>query len=414
VIHPPWNTTFSLWEGTITAGTGRDLEPWFANIFTLGLVQQYDQNSQANNLLGFDVTTRIKRTQLFGSVLLDDIQVDQSNAADNEPPSYGFTLGAQGGIARIGWTAFYTQVTNLTYRTPNPAEAVMRRNVGLGRNFADYDQLTLRGSLMAGPGAARAGGHRAASGPGRSPPPLPHSRAVRLDAHFVRAARHAHGPPRARGSGGAWALDTHGQRRRASDPQRPRIDALGGNDCGELADEKRRARSLMPDSRLLSRDRLEALLRKMATTRIVVVGDAMLDVYLVGDADRVSPEAPVPVVTVHASRHALGGAANVAANVRRSAPSAGRGGRRGRRARRVGQGRVDDDKLGTQYLGPTRRRRPRRGSWRAASRCCASMKRSSIPSPRASWSSSALRWARFARCRCAADRGLQQRHASSR
>src|SRR5881397_4065506 len=53
----------------------------------------------------------------------------------------------------------------------------------------------------------------------------------------------------------------------------------------------------------------------MATTKIVVAGDAMLDVYLVGEVDRVSPEAPVPVVTVHASRQALGGAANVAANV---------------------------------------------------------------------------------------------------
>src|SRR6266481_3686482 len=53
----------------------------------------------------------------------------------------------------------------------------------------------------------------------------------------------------------------------------------------------------------------------MATTKVVVVGDAMLDVYLVGEVDRVSPEAPVPVVTVHASRHGLGGAANVAANV---------------------------------------------------------------------------------------------------
>jgi D-beta-D-heptose 7-phosphate kinase/D-beta-D-heptose 1-phosphate adenosyltransferase len=53
----------------------------------------------------------------------------------------------------------------------------------------------------------------------------------------------------------------------------------------------------------------------MAGTKIVVVGDAMLDVYLVGEVDRVSPEAPVPVVTVHASRHGLGGAANVAANV---------------------------------------------------------------------------------------------------
>src|SRR5882762_3454092 len=70
----------------------------------------------------------------------------------------------------------------------------------------------------------------------------------------------------------------------------------------------------MPETRL-TRDRMEALLRKMAGAKVVVVGDAMLDVYLVGEVDRVSPEAPVPVVTVHASRHGLGGAANVAANV---------------------------------------------------------------------------------------------------
>jgi D-beta-D-heptose 7-phosphate kinase/D-beta-D-heptose 1-phosphate adenosyltransferase len=66
---------------------------------------------------------------------------------------------------------------------------------------------------------------------------------------------------------------------------------------------------------MMTRDRLEALLRKMAQTTVVVLGDAMLDVYLVGEVDRVSPEAPVPVVAVHASRHGLGGAANVAANV---------------------------------------------------------------------------------------------------
>ena len=53
----------------------------------------------------------------------------------------------------------------------------------------------------------------------------------------------------------------------------------------------------------------------MAGAKIVVIGDAMLDVYLMGEVDRVSPEAPVPVVTVHVRRHALGGAANVAANV---------------------------------------------------------------------------------------------------
>jgi rfaE bifunctional protein kinase chain/domain len=47
----------------------------------------------------------------------------------------------------------------------------------------------------------------------------------------------------------------------------------------------------------------------------VVVGDIMIDRYLIGDTERVSPEAPVPVVTVRERQAKLGGAANVAANV---------------------------------------------------------------------------------------------------
>ena len=65
----------------------------------------------------------------------------------------------------------------------------------------------------------------------------------------------------------------------------------------------------------LSRDRLGALLHAARGLRIAIVGDAMLDVYLRGDVERISPEAPVPVVRVRDRRHALGGAANVAQNV---------------------------------------------------------------------------------------------------
>jgi D-beta-D-heptose 7-phosphate kinase/D-beta-D-heptose 1-phosphate adenosyltransferase len=67
--------------------------------------------------------------------------------------------------------------------------------------------------------------------------------------------------------------------------------------------------------RSLSRDRLVALLGASAGRRVAVVGDAMLDVYLRGDVDRISPEAPVPVVRVRDRRYALGGAGNVAQNV---------------------------------------------------------------------------------------------------
>ena len=65
----------------------------------------------------------------------------------------------------------------------------------------------------------------------------------------------------------------------------------------------------------ISRDRLKSLLAAAAQTRVVAVGDAMLDEYLVGDVDRISPEAPVPVLRVRERRYALGGAANVAQNV---------------------------------------------------------------------------------------------------
>ena len=65
----------------------------------------------------------------------------------------------------------------------------------------------------------------------------------------------------------------------------------------------------------LSRARLAELLDRARGKRVVVVGDVMLDVYLIGDVERISPEAPVPVVRVRERKHALGGAANVAQNV---------------------------------------------------------------------------------------------------
>ena len=72
----------------------------------------------------------------------------------------------------------------------------------------------------------------------------------------------------------------------------------------------------MPSPRSpITRKRLTQLLTGMRRKRIVVVGDAMLDVYLGGDVERISPEAPVPVVKVRDRRYALGGAANVAQNV---------------------------------------------------------------------------------------------------
>jgi D-beta-D-heptose 7-phosphate kinase/D-beta-D-heptose 1-phosphate adenosyltransferase len=55
---------------------------------------------------------------------------------------------------------------------------------------------------------------------------------------------------------------------------------------------------------------------RFASAQIVVLGDVMLDRYFWGDVERISPEAPVPIVHVTRRSRRLGGAANVAANLR--------------------------------------------------------------------------------------------------
>jgi D-glycero-beta-D-manno-heptose-7-phosphate kinase len=56
---------------------------------------------------------------------------------------------------------------------------------------------------------------------------------------------------------------------------------------------------------------------QLANSHVLVVGDAMLDRYWFGAVDRVSPEAPVPIVRISREEDRLGGAANVALNVKR-------------------------------------------------------------------------------------------------
>ena len=54
---------------------------------------------------------------------------------------------------------------------------------------------------------------------------------------------------------------------------------------------------------------------RVAAARVLIVGDVMLDRYWFGDVERISPEAPVPVVKIARSEERPGGAANVARNV---------------------------------------------------------------------------------------------------
>jgi D-glycero-beta-D-manno-heptose-7-phosphate kinase len=58
------------------------------------------------------------------------------------------------------------------------------------------------------------------------------------------------------------------------------------------------------------------LFRDFTEIKVGVVGDVMLDTYIWGEVERISPEAPVPIVSLHHREQRLGGAGNVALNLR--------------------------------------------------------------------------------------------------
>lgn len=64
----------------------------------------------------------------------------------------------------------------------------------------------------------------------------------------------------------------------------------------------------------MNKDELKGLFDAMQQLHVVVIGDVMLDNYRWGDIERMSPEAPVPIVSVKKRDNRLGGAANVALN----------------------------------------------------------------------------------------------------
>lgn len=65
----------------------------------------------------------------------------------------------------------------------------------------------------------------------------------------------------------------------------------------------------------MEKDYIEQIFKKFTELNVLVLGDAMVDNYLWGKVNRISPEAPVPVVTVTKQENRLGGAGNVSLNL---------------------------------------------------------------------------------------------------
>src|SRR3989454_10339478 len=147
--QPGRRWTVALWEGSVLSGPGREIEPWYLNILNVGYLEQLNTGTTINNFLGLDFERHATVT-VFGQFMLDDVKIEHKIPTDALPSSYGFTVGAKGGVGRTGmdWCLFYTQVSNLTYRNQDNVEVPLYHFLGTGRNFDDYDQATLQLTLL--------------------------------------------------------------------------------------------------------------------------------------------------------------------------------------------------------------------------------------------------------------------------
>ena len=143
------NWEFAGSESYLYTGVGRGFEPTFASPFNIFGLSWRNENQDGNFGLGAEAAYRSRVGTLAGHLFIDDLQIDRCNPNCKEPSSYGLTLTAEG-LPLVGdqrWFTSYTRVSNLTYRTPNPAETYEVFGVGLGRGFSDYDEVRLGADL---------------------------------------------------------------------------------------------------------------------------------------------------------------------------------------------------------------------------------------------------------------------------
>ncbi|MBA3892772.1 MAG: hypothetical protein H0X69_03615, partial [Gemmatimonadales bacterium] len=142
-----------LWETTVLAGADREFDGRYRNPLSLLLLaNQYGLGADGNVLFGLDAHYRVgKGTTLEAQLGIDDLQYENPAGEDRYPNRWAFTLAAHGPLgSRLAWRSLYTQASSLAFRTLDPFENLTDGGVGLGRNFADMDRLTVTVSLPAG------------------------------------------------------------------------------------------------------------------------------------------------------------------------------------------------------------------------------------------------------------------------
>ncbi len=145
--------SLALWETTVLAGADRDFDARYRNPLTLLLLgNQYGLGQNGNVMIGLDARYRLARAAtLEAQLAIDDLQYENTSGPSRYPNRWALTLVASGPLGRrLAWRALYTQASSLAFRTLNPFENFTTGGVGLGRNFADQDRITLSVTVPGG------------------------------------------------------------------------------------------------------------------------------------------------------------------------------------------------------------------------------------------------------------------------
>jgi hypothetical protein len=135
-----------LWESVVLSGPDRAFDWRYRNPFSiLLLTNTYGLgDTESNIMVGLDADWRIARAIHFqGQLGIDDISYQDRGTPTRYPDRYAFTFAFFGPLGgRLGWRALYSQASSLAFRTFDPFQNFLDAGVGIGRNFADNDQLT--------------------------------------------------------------------------------------------------------------------------------------------------------------------------------------------------------------------------------------------------------------------------------
>lgn len=149
-VFRPWSW-MQLWvnQATLLSGPNRQLEFWALNPLRLGNFSAEDENREAGTNVFLEGVVRLAPKDmpvLTAALLIDDLQLFSGDALPNR---LGASVTVEGRLnGRTTWEVLYTAVSSLAYRTFRIPEAALRRNVGVARNFSDYDQIGLRLSTL--------------------------------------------------------------------------------------------------------------------------------------------------------------------------------------------------------------------------------------------------------------------------